>query len=83
MPRCVSPDRTGNKIRYFKSLVTFTSNSEFVKVRVKYIRVGRLCLKCDGTRAETRFRLSAKRMSPFKSVGGVSSVDYWQPRCAH
>jgi hypothetical protein len=30
---------------------------------------GRLCLKCDGTRAETRFRLSAKQMSPFKSVG--------------
>jgi len=23
----------------------------------------------DGTRAETRFRLSAKRTSPFKSVG--------------
>ena len=23
----------------------------------------------DGTRAETRFRLSPKRMSPFKSVG--------------
>ena len=30
----------------------------------------RLCLKCDGTRAETRFRLSAKRTSPFKSAGG-------------
>jgi len=29
-------------------------------------------LKCDGTRAETRFRLSAKRMSPFKSAGGAS-----------
>ena len=29
----------------------------------------RLHLKCDGTRAETRFRLSAKRTSPFKSVG--------------
>ena len=29
----------------------------------------RLRLKCDGTRAETRFRLSAKRTSPFKSVG--------------
>jgi hypothetical protein len=43
----------------------------------------RLRLKCDGTRAETRFRLSAKRTSPFKSAGGVSSVDYWQPRCAH
>ena len=28
----------------------------------------RLRLKCDGTRAETRFRLSAKRTSPFKSV---------------
>ena len=26
-------------------------------------------LKCDGTRAETRFRLSAKRTSPFKPAG--------------
>ena len=32
---------------------------------------GRLRLKCDGTRAETRFRLSAKRASPFKSVGAL------------
>jgi len=31
---------------------------------------GRLRLKCDGTRAETRCRLSAKRTSPFKSAGG-------------
>jgi len=31
--------------------------------------VGRLRLKCDGTCAETRFRLSAKRTSPFKSAG--------------
>jgi hypothetical protein len=30
---------------------------------------GRLRLKCDGTRAETRFRLSAKRMSLFKLAG--------------
>ena len=30
----------------------------------------RLRLKCDGTRAETRFRLSAKRTSPFKSARG-------------
>jgi hypothetical protein len=29
----------------------------------------RMCLKCDGTRAETRFRLSAKRTSLFKSAG--------------
>jgi len=27
-------------------------------------------LKCDGTRAETRFRLSAQGTSPFKSAGG-------------
>jgi hypothetical protein len=43
----------------------------------------RLRLKCDGTHADTRFRLSAKRTSPFKLVGAVSSVDYWQPRCVH
>jgi len=30
----------------------------------------RLRLKCDGTSAETRFRLSEKRTSPFKSAGG-------------
>jgi hypothetical protein len=29
----------------------------------------RMRLKYDGTRAETRFRLSAKRTSPFKSAG--------------
>ena len=29
----------------------------------------RLRLKCDGTRAENSFRLSAKRTSPFKSAG--------------
>ena len=47
------------------------------------ILCSRLRLKCDGTRAETRFRLSAKRTSPFKSAGGVSSVDYCQPSCEH
>jgi len=30
---------------------------------------GRCQLKCDGTRSETRFRLSATRTSPFKSAG--------------
>jgi len=35
-------------------------------------RKGRLRLKCDGTRAETGFCLSAKRTSPFKSAGGAS-----------
>ena len=31
--------------------------------------VSRMRLKCDGTRAETRFHLSAKWTSPFKSAG--------------
>ena len=35
----------------------------------KLVDQGRLRLKYDGTRAETRFRLSAKRTSPFKSAG--------------
>jgi hypothetical protein len=36
-------------------------------------------LKCDGTRAETRFRLSTKRRSPFKSAGASvqSTTDSW------
>ena len=33
------------------------------------LNFSKLRLKCDGTRAETRFRLSAKRSSPFKSSG--------------
>ena len=33
--------------------------------RVSRKILGRPPLKCDGTRAETRFRLSAKRTSPF------------------
>ena len=35
------------------------------------VNCARLRLKCDGTRAETRFRLSAKRTSPFKLAGGT------------
>ena len=33
-----------------------------------YIQCSRGQLKCDGTRAQTRFRLSMKRTSPFKSA---------------
>jgi hypothetical protein len=43
------------------------------KHNVKFINVetgGRGHLKCDGTPAETRFRLLAKRTNPFKSAGG-------------
>jgi hypothetical protein len=42
----------------------------------------RVLLKRDGTRAESRFRLSPKRTGPFKSAGVVSSIDCWQPSCA-
>ena len=37
--------------------------------RLQERQKGRGQLKCDGTRAETRFRLSAIRTSPFKSAG--------------
>ena len=40
-----------------------------ISVRVYHIVRGRLRLKCDGTRAETKFHLSGKRTSPFKSAG--------------
>jgi len=33
------------------------------------LSLNRLRLKCDGTRAENSFHLSAKRTSPFKSAG--------------
>jgi hypothetical protein len=33
------------------------------------LKLSRGQLKCDGTRAETIFRLPAKRASPFKSAG--------------
>jgi len=36
---------------------------------LQQLAAGRPRLKCDGTRAETKFRLSAKRTSPFKPTG--------------
>ena len=62
--------------------ITFCHDHSFSNL-YSYFTSVRLRLKCDGTRAETRFRLSTKRTSLFKSAGGVSSVDYLQPRCAH
>ena len=37
-------------------------------LNIKRLACSRLRSKCDGTRAETRYRLSAKRTSPFKSA---------------
>ena len=45
---------------------TYTATSMYVFTP----SAGRDQLKCDGTRAETRFRPSAKRTSPFKSAVG-------------
>jgi hypothetical protein len=47
------------------SLILVTYLVEFVPHN-RYC--SRLLLKCDGTRAETRFRLSAKRTSPFNPL---------------
>jgi len=60
-----------------------TGSRPSISIPISLHIIIRLRLKYDGTRAETRFRLSAKRTSPFKSGEGVSSVDYWQPRCVH
>jgi len=43
-----------------------------------WFMICRLRLKCNGTRAETKLRLPAKRTSPFKPAG--VSV---QSRCAY
>ena len=48
--------------------MTHFQSSHYCKPPTKY-QYFRLRLKCEGTRAETRFRLSAKRTSPFKSAG--------------
>ena len=46
-----------------------------VKIFLVFSAVCRLGLKCDATRTETIFRLSAKRTSPFKSAGAsVQSI---------
>ena len=51
----VAPEQYGNATSVSMSWLT--------------IVIGRLRLKCDGTRAETRFKFLAKRTSPFKSAG--------------
>ena len=45
------------------------SDKQRLALRFAQNNVVRLRLKCDGTREENRFRLSAKRTSPFKQTG--------------
>ena len=73
---CYIPKATNTRSEYVM-LIAFTLQQWLHNI-VSALRytctssVVRLRLKCDGTRAETRFRLSAKRTIPFKSAGGVS-----------
>jgi len=58
----------GVQLFYGKGLHSLFGACSLV-ARGKIAVSGRDQLKCDGTRAETRFSLSAKRKSPFKSAG--------------
>ena len=63
----------GTVVQSVKRAASYTMQCETV--------LGRARLKRDGTRAETRFGLSAKRTRPFKLAGGGGGqfrVDYWR-----
>jgi hypothetical protein len=50
-----------------KSIIASLGNVSYHLIQ--HLNTDILRLKCDGTRAETIFRLSAKRTSPYKSAG--------------
>ena len=83
-----------NALWYFKTMVTQT-NAQFYNLCIFFCYLSPTCfsiftvlsvcrarLKHDGTRAETRYGLSAKRASPFKLVGGSfqSTTGSWGVR---
>jgi hypothetical protein len=53
---------------YVLSFTSVVLTQKYITVNSKEL-IGVLRLKRDGTRAETRFRLSPKRTNPFKSAG--------------
>ena len=55
-------------IKEFCLIICFITSAGLIQRYCGLVSGRRLRLKCDGTRAETRFRLSAKRTSPFKSA---------------
>jgi hypothetical protein len=59
---------TGNWTALFCCQARSTVTTTYSAIRLFY-NFGRGHLKCNGARAETRFRLSAKRTSQFKSAG--------------
>ena len=61
----VTYSRLAQSAARLSTLTTATRNWQYIHQHT----VGRGQLNCDGTHAETRFVLSAKRTSPFKSEG--------------
>jgi hypothetical protein len=61
-----SPTKAPKQFSYESVLLTYIREC---KRGNSFLFGGRGQLKCDDTRAETRFLLSAKRTSPFKSAG--------------
>ena len=66
-PPGIDPRNPGST--YGKKHIIPTNTSYGKAQRFFNAKPGRLLLKCDGTRAETRFCFSAKRTSPFKLAG--------------
>jgi hypothetical protein len=60
---------TGDVMPSYSGNARFRVNPEHLMCLHSTIKLRRGQLKYDGTRAETRCRLSAKRTSPFKSAG--------------
>ena len=64
--------RTHTACHYDASVLPYKQkqeNAAWIDITVFLARKSsRISLKCNGTRAETRFRLSAKQTSPFKSA---------------
>ena len=66
--------KVGGKFKLFRKMANFEihtgrTNTHCMPNAKRLMLCGRLYLKCDGTHGETKFCLSAKRMSPFKSAG--------------
>ena len=63
-------NRKGTSLPFYES---FTNSKSFhFKIISAYDELINMCIaraECDGTHAETRFRLSPKRTGPFKSLG--------------
>ena len=89
-PLSNDPDRThssgtvffvsaGCSVPHIKEQLTTTGHS----LSLSYIHLRRLHLKCDGTRAETIFRLSTKRTSPLKSAGASFQSTTGSRGCAY